>query len=372
MYLTFDQWAQRVTYDGLLVPALIGSDYEWRFTGSSLAWKQYEDSALVSVPFELWDIGKTPDDARDDVRLIPVLCEHLCAEGGMPGVFDLVADSPLSRGNDDPFTDGVYWFRPADTSPGEAGYQAYVQAATAPVRSFAAVGEQVWARLSVVGLNFGATPPYPMALPEVGTVFRIVTATPQVDAPVPTGPADGSTVRPGDVFSWMTPDGVPRLQIQVAATPDFDPTVLDEHLSLNGGYVRGHYIPASEPGVYYWRVRSRGIIDSPWSAVRSYRVGAPTGTEATQTTLPQSVSVVAFPNPFVGRATFRVGLDAPQRVRLALYDMMGRQVAVLADEPKAAGWHDLVFDASPLASGVYLYRLVAGSTVHTGTVVRVR
>jgi hypothetical protein len=48
-------------------------------------------------------------------------------------------------------------------------------------------------------------------------------------------------------------------------------------------------------------------------------------------------------------------------VRLAVYDLLGREVAVLVDERKAPGSHEVSFNAAGLASGIYFYRLQSGS-----------
>ena len=66
-----------------------------------------------------------------------------------------------------------------------------------------------------------------------------------------------------------------------------------------------------------------------------------------------------YPNPFAHRTTVRFSLAAAGPVRLALYDVLGRQVAVLAEGDHAAGPHAVAVDAGGLASGVYLYRLDA-------------
>ncbi len=52
-------------------------------------------------------------------------------------------------------------------------------------------------------------------------------------------------------------------------------------------------------------------------------------------------------------------------VQLGVFDMLGREVAVLQAGEQKAGYHDAVFDASGLASGVYLYKLTAGEFVQT-------
>ena len=52
-------------------------------------------------------------------------------------------------------------------------------------------------------------------------------------------------------------------------------------------------------------------------------------------------------------------------VRLSVYDMLGREVAVLVNEPKTPGRYAVTWDARSMASGVYLYRLVAGTFVQS-------
>jgi len=69
----------------------------------------------------------------------------------------------------------------------------------------------------------------------------------------------------------------------------------------------------------------------------------------------------AYPNPFNPSTTIRFDLPEAAKVRLAVYDMLGREVAVLADEERPAGQHSVRFDAQRLSSGMYIFRLQAGS-----------
>ena len=69
------------------------------------------------------------------------------------------------------------------------------------------------------------------------------------------------------------------------------------------------------------------------------------------------------PNPFSASATVEFALPAAARVRLSLYDVLGREVAVVADGDRPAGVHAVRLDARDLASGTYLVRLVAGADV---------
>ncbi len=70
-----------------------------------------------------------------------------------------------------------------------------------------------------------------------------------------------------------------------------------------------------------------------------------------------------FPNPFNPTTTINYSLARPERVKLALHDVFGRQVRLLVDAQQSAGRYTLNFDGRSLASGVYFYRLTAGAFV---------
>ena len=68
-----------------------------------------------------------------------------------------------------------------------------------------------------------------------------------------------------------------------------------------------------------------------------------------------------YPNPFNPATTIAFSLPEESPVRLAVYDLTGRQVALLMDGVRAAGRHEVRFEAGELPSGTYLYRLQAGT-----------
>lgn len=70
-----------------------------------------------------------------------------------------------------------------------------------------------------------------------------------------------------------------------------------------------------------------------------------------------------YPNPFGAATQIRFGLPESGPVRLEVFDLVGRRVAVLADATFAAGYHSVRWDAGHAANGVYLYKLTAGSSV---------
>ena len=76
--------------------------------------------------------------------------------------------------------------------------------------------------------------------------------------------------------------------------------------------------------------------------------------------LPEQFALLGnYPNPFNPETIIRYALAEPARVHLAVYDALGRQVAVLVDEAQQAGYHERVFNASRLRSGTYFYQLKA-------------
>jgi len=84
---------------------------------------------------------------------------------------------------------------------------------------------------------------------------------------------------------------------------------------------------------------------------------------------PSAFSLSVSPNPFNSTTQIEFTLPTTQRVSLRLYDVLGREVAVLVDEIQTAGAHRLMFDASRLPSGVYLCRLEAGEMMQTRKIV---
>lgn len=67
-----------------------------------------------------------------------------------------------------------------------------------------------------------------------------------------------------------------------------------------------------------------------------------------------------YPNPFNPVTTIRYRLPEDAFVNLTIYDSLGRQVAKLVDGWRNAGTHQVTFDGSNLASGIYIFRLQAG------------
>jgi hypothetical protein len=79
-----------------------------------------------------------------------------------------------------------------------------------------------------------------------------------------------------------------------------------------------------------------------------------------------------YPNPFNPMTVIRFSLPRRENVTLEVFDVLGRDVAMLVNEQMEASEHSVIFDASGLTSGVYFCRLQAGKFVSLKKMVLIR
>jgi hypothetical protein len=83
-------------------------------------------------------------------------------------------------------------------------------------------------------------------------------------------------------------------------------------------------------------------------------------------TIPTEFSLLQnYPNPFNPRTTIKYSIPQKSFVSITVYDILGKEVSKLVNEEKQAGSYEVQFDGSRLSSGVYFYRLHAGSFFKT-------
>ncbi len=98
-----------------------------------------------------------------------------------------------------------------------------------------------------------------------------------------------------------------------------------------------------------------------FSDTASVEVREPVGVEPIGPGVPESfVLNQNYPNPFNPDTRITFELPVASHVRVTVYDILGRPVAVLADEQHMPGVHAVRFDAGRLSSGTYIYEVVAG------------
>jgi hypothetical protein len=278
-------------------------DYEVRFTKpGGYGVYAFTDWQIVRVPFELWNVGDE-DDPEDDVRMIPFINPNpnTAQVPSWADAFtgtDTWTGSPCAGGC--PITDWVYWMMP-DRPNGYDLFQAAV-------------------------LRFGGA----------GAIYD-TTGTADGDTQVDLNPRTGTPCANQSVYvDWCY-----RLDEFGADNPD---------IFLENVYPIGRLVFADLAG--------DGTTPPEGTTVRFITndplliAAEPDGPGGEQ---PGAFALLpAYPNPLRGRAVVPYVVPQAGRVRLAVYDVLGREVAVLAEGPHAAGRHEAVLEGAGLASGVYV------------------
>lgn len=112
---------------------------------------------------------------------------------------------------------------------------------------------------------------------------------------------------------------------------------------------------------YYYRVAAyRDTVNSDYSN-EIYFANILVNTE-TINSMPASYALLQnYPNPFNPSTTITYTIPYESKVRVEVYNQIGQLVDVLADETKSAGYYQIRWNAGKMASGVYLYRVLAFS-----------
>ena len=79
-----------------------------------------------------------------------------------------------------------------------------------------------------------------------------------------------------------------------------------------------------------------------------------------------------YPSPFNAMTTVRFGVDKPERIRLKVYDLLGREVVTLLDNAMKVGYHQAVWNASAVPSGLYIMRMEAEGRIQAAKVAVIR
>ena len=185
--------------------------------------------------------------------------------------------------------------------------------------------------------------------------------------PVPVAPRNDS-VKTGLLpkFTWRLSAAAFTYRLQLSRTNDFASPLLDSaDIEPTAFTLTKSMLDTTHQ--FFWRVQAvnaNGV--SGWSAVQRFWPGTFATSVEQMNDVPSSVTLHQnYPNPFNPSTTIRFTLPERMSVRLAVYNGLGQQVAILTDEIRSAGLHEVRFEGSQLASGVYWYRLQAGNLVET-------
>lgn len=158
----------------------------------------------------------------------------------------------------------------------------------------------------------------------------------------------GGVTQNGTVVSQVSP-GWPISNSQFALTTSINPTGTTK-LNLNGTFT-----PVGDQASGTWSMLVSGQTDAgTWGPVIFTSVKEVASGIAERFLLEQN-----YPNPFNPRTTIRYELPKESPVSLKVFSLLGEGVAILDEGVRPPGVYTVQFDASQLASGVYLYRLQA-------------
>lgn len=151
-------------------------------------------------------------------------------------------------------------------------------------------------------------------------------------------------------------------------------TIPSSFVSGHGTTLNPHYYSYTDltatPGTRYYRLKQ---IDLDGTMHYSDEVQAIQLTDVAQGSVPREfVLNQNYPNPWNPSTTIRYALPQTSHVTLSVSNALGQQVAQLVNEQQQSGYHDVVFTSDGLSSGVYFYRLQAGSFVATKKLVLLR
>jgi hypothetical protein len=182
-------------------------------------------------------------------------------------------------------------------------------------------------------------------------------------APVPLSPPNLTVgLSPALTLRWAPAPVATTYRVQLSAAIDFstlekDTTgLVDTSLSVSG---------LAWNKIYNWRVRaSNGSGTGPWSP--TFRFKTTVQTDVDVQSLPATFSLSQnFPNPFNPETHVRFTVPRESSVRITVFDVLGREQAVLIDGDLPAGVYTVRWDASGVASGMYILRMQSGDFTET-------
>jgi photosystem II stability/assembly factor-like uncharacterized protein len=180
-------------------------------------------------------------------------------------------------------------------------------------------------------------------------------------------------------LTWYTATETNNQGFEVERTSPFPPPLQGGGGEARGGwemiaFVDGHgttteaqsysFIDSKvEVGKYKYRLKQ---IDFNGTIDYSYEVSVEV-TRPLEYVLEQN-----YPNPFNPVTNIQYALDSKQFVTLKAFDVLGKEVATLVDEEKPAGNYEVEFSATDLPSGIYYYRMQAGSYIETKKMILIK
>lgn len=168
--------------------------------------------------------------------------------------------------------------------------------------------------------------------------------------------APGTNIFMSELYYSYSIDQGETWSINEKLSNAFDPHVGWPNQNKMGDYF--HMISDNSGAHLAWTNTLNGEEDVYYGFINPWFVGVDDNTQ-------KDFSFINYPNPTSGKTTLRYNIDKSENVNITVYNIYGNVVSIVANETQQAGMHNIVFDASNLARGVYFCKLSAGQKAET-------
>lgn len=188
--------------------------------------------------------------------------------------------------------------------------------------------------------------------------FTTIVAVPS--APLLVSPEDGAASLPSNLrLIWYASDGAASYRLQVSIVASFVTTLVDANdITDTSSALSG----LATSTTHYWRVSATNAGGSSgWSSTWRFTTAIPSAVGELDEKIPTEYHLYQnYPNPFNPQTTIQFSLPRRGHVRLAVIDMLGREVEQLLNGELNQGVYSVVYTSERISGGVYLYRLQIG------------
>jgi len=113
-----------------------------------------------------------------------------------------------------------------------------------------------------------------------------------------------------------------------------------------------------------YTIKISSVLDSNIYAVSpSFSISTTVGVVNTEIIIREFALLQNYPNPFNPTTTIRFSVPSVQQVSIKIYDLLGKEIAMLMNEQKQTGEYSVQFNGDHVPSGMYFCRMQAGSFV---------
>ncbi|MBN1632745.1 MAG: T9SS type A sorting domain-containing protein [Ignavibacteria bacterium] len=168
------------------------------------------------------------------------------------------------------------------------------------------------------------------------------------------------------VMIWDSNKSVDNFRLMIANDSLFNSVVFDTTVAQPPVNIRTGVLQLGQK--YYWRVRGFNLLgNGPWSDIWNFRVRT-TSISIISSKIPDAYDLLQnYPNPFNPYTTIDYNIKSNSNVKLVLYDITGKQTALLVNQFHNAGYYRYKFNSGKLniSSGIYFYQMITNDVIIT-------